>query len=219
VRHITRDQVVVWMGACLIGVSLPSILSVEFLKRGTDASEWNLAALTAGGVQTHVTNPPEGVLAHQPVLGSVLAGEAWGRFFWGATLFCGFLVLVTSQATTMDGFVRRWVDVMWTANPQLRRLPTDYVKYVYFCLLLIHATLGLIIVWATEKPAFIFKLSTTGYNFAFAISAWHTLFVNTVLLPRELRPGWAQRMGLVLAGVFFLSLGIVSALKLMNVIQ
>jgi hypothetical protein len=219
VRHITRDQVVVWMGACLIGVSLPSILSVEFLKRGTDASEWNLAALTAGGVQSHVTNPPEGVLAQQPALSSAIAGEAWGRFFWGATLFCGFLVLVTSQATTMDGFVRRWVDVMWTASPQLRRLPTDYIKYVYFCLLLFHATLGLIIVWTTEKPGFIFKLSTTGYNFAFAISAWHTLFVNTVLLPKELRPGWAQRTGLVLAGVFFLTLGIVSALKLMNVIQ
>jgi len=219
VRHITRDQVVVWMGACLIGVSLPSILSVEFLKRGTDASEWNLAALTANGVQAHVTNPPEGVLAHQPALHNAIAGEAWGRFFWGATLFCGFLVLVTSQATTMDGFVRRWVDVMWTASPQLRRLPADYIKYVYFCLLIVHAILGLAIVWTTEKPGFIFKLSTTGYNFAFAISAWHTLFVNTILLPKELRPGMAQRVGLVLAGVFFLTLGIVSALKLANLIQ
>lgn len=219
VRHITRDQVVVWMGACLIGVSLPSILSVEFLKRGTDASEWNLAALTADGVQSHVSDPPPGVLAHQPALRDAISGPQWGKFFWGATLFCGFLVLITSQTTTMDGFVRRWVDVMWTASPQLRKLKSDKVKYVYFWLLIIYSVLGLAIIWTTEKPGFIFKLATTGYNFAFAISAWHTLVVNWVLLPRELRPGWAQRTGLVLAGVFFLTLGIVSALKLMNVIQ
>src|SRR5439155_18185932 len=53
VRHIARDQLVVWMGACLIGVSLPSILSVEFLPRGTNASDWTMAAMTAGGVQQH----------------------------------------------------------------------------------------------------------------------------------------------------------------------
>ena len=216
VRHITRDQVVVWMGACLIGVSLPSILSVEFLKRGTDASDWNLAALTANGVQSHVTDPPAGVLAHAQPLRGLISGEEWGKFFWGATLFCGFLVLITSQTTTMDGFVRRWVDVIWTASPWMRKLKSDKVKYVYFYLLVVYAALGLVIIWLTEKPGFVFKLATTGYNFAFAFSAWHTLAVNTVLLPRELRPGWGQRIGLILAGIFFLSLGVMSALKLAN---
>jgi hypothetical protein len=43
--------------------------------------------------------------------------------------------------------------------------------------------------------------------------------VNTVLLPKELRPGWFQRIGLVLAGIFFLSLGIMSALKLAGVVN
>ena len=60
VRHIARDQLVVWMGACLIGVSLPSILSVEFLPRGTNASDWTMAALTADGVQKQVTKPAAG---------------------------------------------------------------------------------------------------------------------------------------------------------------
>ena len=214
VRFIARDQIVVWMGACLIGVSLPSILSVEFLKRGTDASDWNLGALTAGGVQKAVTDPPPGVLAYHPPLRGTVTGPAWGRFFWGATLFCGFLVLITSQTTTMDGFVRRWVDVTWTAVPALRKLETDKVKYVYFSVLMVYAACGLVIIWVTEEPGFVFKLSTTGYNFAFAFSAWHTLVVNTVLLPKELRPGWGQRIGLILAGVFFLSLGIMAALKL-----
>jgi hypothetical protein len=219
VRHIARDQLIVWMGACLIGVSLPSILSVEFLPRGTDASEWNLAALTAGGVQKQVTNPPEGVLAHGSSLRETISGAPWGRFFWGATLFCGFLVLITSQTTTLDGFTRRWVDVTWTAVPALRKLETDKVKYVYFTFLVAVTLLGLVIIWLTDKPGMVFKVATTGYNFALAFSAWHTIAVNTLLMPKELRPGWLQRIGLVLAGCFFLSLGIMSALKLAGVVQ
>ncbi|MCI0357238.1 MAG: Nramp family divalent metal transporter [Planctomycetaceae bacterium] len=219
VRHITRDQVIVWMGACLIGVSLPSILSVEFLKRGTDASEWNLAALTANGVQQQVTDPPAGVLAHDPPLRGAISGPVWGRFFWGATLFCGFLVLITSQTTTMDGFTRRWVDVTWTSVPALRKLETDKVKYVYFAFLLALAAMGLVIIWITDKPGNVFKVATTGYNFALAFSAWHTLVVNTMLMPKELRPGFLQRVGLAFGGCFFLSLGIMSALKLAGVVQ
>jgi hypothetical protein len=114
----------------------------------------------------------------------------------------------------MDGFCRRWVDVTWTAVPALRKLETDKVKYVYFVTLMSLAALGLIIIWITEKPAFVFELATTGYNFALAFSAWHTIAVNTVLLPRELRPGVLQRVGLFFGGCFFISLGIMSALKL-----
>ncbi len=219
VRHIARDQLIVWMGACLIGVSLPSILSVEFLPRGTTASDWTMAAMTAGGVQEQVTNPPPGVLAHHEPLRSIFSGAGWGRFFWGATLFCGFLVLVTSQTTTMDGFCRRWVDVTWTALPVLHSLKTDRVKYIYFGTLVTLTACGLAIIWATEKPGFVFKMATTGYNFALAFSAWHTIAINTVLLPKELRPGWASRAGLLLGGVFFLSLGIMSALKLAGVVN
>jgi hypothetical protein len=38
-------------------------------------------------------------------------------------------------------------------------------------------------------------------------------------LPKQLRPGWWQRIGLVLAGCFFLSLGIMSALKLTGMVK
>ncbi|MEX2172743.1 MAG: Nramp family divalent metal transporter [Pirellulaceae bacterium] len=219
VRHVGRDQWIVWMGACLIGVSLPSILSVEFLPRGTDAKDWTMAALTAGGVQEHVTTPPPGVLAHYEPLRGMISGPQWGRVFWGTTLFCGFLVLITSQCTTMDGFCRRWVDVTWTAVPSLRKLQTDKVKYVYFVVLMVFTACGLAIIWATEKPGFVFKVATTGYNFALAFSSWHTLVVNTWLLPPELRPGWAKRIALILGGCFFLSLGVMSALKLAGVVN
>lgn len=210
-RHIVRDQVCVWMVACLIGVALPSILSVEFLPRGTGSDDWKTAAMTADGVAKHVTTPPAGVLAYTLGLRDM---PTLGRVCWGATLFCGFLVLITSMATTMDGFVRRWVDVIWTASARLRAMETSAIGRVYFAVLVCYCVCGFIILWVTEKPGFVFKLSTTGYNFAFAFSAWHTIAVNSLLLPRELRPAWWIRVGLVLAGCFFTFLGVMASLKL-----
>lgn len=223
--HILRDQVCVWMIACLVGVSLPSILSVEFLPRGTEASGWTGAAMTAGkegspiGVYGRVNEPIEGTLAHSPALRPYITGPNLAKFLWGSTLFCGFLVMITSQTTTTDGFVRRWVDVFWTASPQLRKLPGTAVKYVYFVVLCVYALLGVTILWVTEKPGFVFDMSTTFYNFAFAFSAWHTLIVNSVLLPRELRPNWFMRIGLVLAGIYFSALGVIASMKLFGFIS
>ena len=36
-----------------------------------------------------------------------------------------------------------------------------------------------VILGDTETPLGVFKYATTGYNFAFAFSAWHTIVVNT----------------------------------------
>lgn len=211
-KHIVRDQVCVWMGACFIGVALPSILSVGFLPRGTEVDRSKVAALTSTGVSQVVADPPPTVLAGSAVVKPWFSGEQLGKGFRQATLFCGFLVLVTSMLSTMDGFVRRWVDVFWTASARLRKLDISYIKYVYFTVLVGFCTSGLIVIWLGIKPGRVFELATTGYNFAFAFSAWHTLGINTRLLPRELRPHWAIRVGLVLAGIYFTFLGVMAVL-------
>jgi hypothetical protein len=218
-RHVVRDQLCVWLVACIIGVSLPSILSVEFLKRGTTATDWNAAALTADGVRDQVTSPPRGVLATNLGLNDWLSGPRLGWWFWFGTLFCGFLVMITSNITTMDGFVRRWVDVTWTASARLRELDTSAIGRVYFVVLCIYATCGLSILWLVEKPGLVFKLSTTGYNLAFAFSAWHTVFVNSTLLPKPLRPHWIIRVLLILGGCCFLFMFVMAALQLAGYIQ
>ncbi len=48
-RHVLRDQLVVWMPACFLGVALPSMLSVQFLRRGTVVNGWATAVMTADG--------------------------------------------------------------------------------------------------------------------------------------------------------------------------
>jgi hypothetical protein len=217
-RHVVRDQTMAWMLACFIGVGLPSVLSVGFLQRGTECDDYNTASLTAGGVEQRVANPPSDVLASQIGLASIFSGKSVGRFFWGSTLFCGFLVLTTSMVSTMDGFIRRWLDAFWTAIPAMHKVDISKIGNVYFCLLVGYLTIGIGIIWSPISPAGVFKIATTGYNFALAFSAWHTLVVNTTLLPRELRPNWLIRIGLVFAGVFFAVLGVLSVLKMSGVI-
>jgi len=217
--HIVRDQTLVWMVACFIGVGLPSVLSVGFLQRGTECDDYNTASLTAGGVEQRVANPPSDVLASRIGLTSLISGKSAGRFFWASTLFCGFLVLLTSMISTIDGFIRRWLDAFWTAIPALRKLHISQIGKVYFCLLVGYLIIGFTIIWSPVSPAGVFKLATTGYNFALAFSAWHTLVVNTTLLPREIRPHWLIRLGLVVAGTFFLCLGVLSVMKMSGMIK
>lgn len=212
-RHVARDQVCVWMMACLIGVSLPSILSVGFLQRGMEVDGDLVAAMTSEGMAKTALHPNPGTLAALPSM-SWLTGPSWASGLRIATLFCGFLVLMTSMISTVDGFIRRWVDVCWTALPQLRTLDTKFIKYVYFGVLVAYSIACLAIIWFAGKGAAqVFQLATTGYNFAFAFSCWHTIAVNTVLLPRELRPSLLIRVLMAFGGVYFSFLGVMGVLK------
>lgn len=217
--HVRREQWCVWLLACLIGISLPSILSVEFLQRGTDAKDWSGAAMTADGVRRFVTEPRPDVLVSRLGLTPWLAGATWGQIAWASTLLCGFLVLITSHLTTMDGFVRRWVDVLWTASPRMRQMKDDRIGYVYLTVLLGYGVVGLGLLWLPTAPSVVFQLSTTGYNLAFAISAWHTIVINSTLLPPQLRPGYFVRAVLGLAGCFYFGLFVISLLKLVGIIN
>ena len=192
-RHVLRDQLVVWMPACFLGLALPSMLSVQFLKRGTEVPESAVAAMTAHGVANAV-------------------GPTWGPLFWYLTIFCGFLVLAPAGVSTADGVLRRWVDVFWTASPRLRRLEPHRIRYVYFGTLVAYATFGLVALW-WGRPGKLLLWATTIYNFALGFSCWHVLATNLTLLPTEIRPGYFIRAGLALSGVFFLALGVVATLQ------
>lgn len=203
-RHLMRDQLVVWMPACFIGLALPSMLSVQFLARGTRADEWAAAGMTADGVRDHV--------------GSSGWGPAAGNAFWYMTLFCGFLVLAPSMASTIDGIVRRWVDVLWTSSARLRQWETQRIRNLYFYVLSGYSVFGLALL-AWGKPVQLLVVASNILNFALGFSCFHILVVNCTLLPRALRPNWFMRAVLVLAGCFFLLLAVVQALKSAGVLK
>src|SRR6187399_3288801 len=160
-RHVVRDQLVVWMPACFIGLALPAMLSVQFLPFGTQTDDWTMAVMTAGGVRDTVT------------LGS---NAALGKFCWFMTIFCGFLVLAPTLCATADGVIRRWVDVFWTSSLRMRRMDTQAIKSVYFKVLLGYAAFGLVML--SLNPGALITYATMFYNIALGVSCWHTLGVN-----------------------------------------
>ena len=182
--HVQREQLWIWMPACFIGIALPSMLSVQFLPRGTVLADKNLAAaMTAGGVQE-------------------AAGPFFGPIFWYMTMFCGLLVLMTSMVSTADGVLRRWVDVCWTALPSLRKWDTKHIGKLYFGVLCIYAVCGMAMLIFVKADALL-VFSGMIYNFALGFSCWHVIAVNRTLLPREIKPSLLRCAGLAFAGLFF----------------
>jgi len=213
VRHLARDQWGIWFVACVIGVALPSMLSVEFLKRGSQPlNDWSTAAMTAEGVAKYVAEPREGVLARAIGLDQILQGPAVARFFWGSTLFVGFLVLFTSLIATIDGVIRRWVDVFWTASRKARELDPRYIRHLYFGVLVFYGVAGGIGLWL-NKPDTLLKVGTILYNFALGTSCLHTLVINHTLLPKPLRPRLPACLGLLFGTLFFWMLGTLATLR------
>jgi hypothetical protein len=196
-RHVFRDQVVVWMTACFLGVALPSMLSVQFLPPHTNSSEWKAAVMTADCVRNQF---------------STNWSSAWGIGMWYAVVLCGVLVLLPTTAQTADGIIRRWVDVFWTASPRLRQVEEHKIRQIYFRVLLGYAVFG-VITLAFTSPGALVKIATNIYNFALGISCFHTLVVNTRLLPKPLRPRWFAKLGMCLAGFFFIALATISAVQ------
>jgi hypothetical protein len=197
-QHVVRDQLFVWAPACFFGLALPSMLSVEFLVRGTDpGSDWTISVMTANGVRDR-------------------AGGQIGQVLWFMTLFCGFVVLAPSMASTIDGFVRRWVDVFWTASKRLHSLEPGKIKNVYFGVLSCYALFGVIMLAFVPSPGTLIKIATSIYNFALGFSCWHVVVLNSVLLPKPLRPNWFVRITLSLIGLFFWCIATVAAYKLLQ---
>src|SRR5690606_3069320 len=123
---------------------------------------------------------------------------------------CGFLTLAPSMVSTADGVVRRWVDVFWTSLPRLRALDTKAIRSVYFGVLCAYGAFGTFILIKYPNGGTLVQIATMIYNYALGFSCLHTLYVNTALLPRELRPGWFIRAALTLAGLFFLSVAVLT---------
>ena len=190
-RHIFRDQFFLFGIASFVGLAMPSMLSVQFLPRGTEVDPWLAAGMTAGGVR------------------DAIGVESLKYPGWFMTLFCGFIVLALSTTTTADGYFRRWIDVLWTGLPALRKWKPQSVGKLYFGMLCGYCCIGLLILKFVPQGK-IMPYATNIYNYALGFSCFHVLYVNLTLLPRELKPNWFIRISLVLAGTFFTAIAVIT---------
>lgn len=181
-RHIVRDQLVIWMAASFIGMALPCMLSLEFIRHAPVSGD-RVAAMVAEGMGDRY--------------------PSYRDMLWPLTLSVGFLILAPGQIMSGDQLARRWTDIIWTSSAWAHRMREDRVKYVYYGILAAYGAWGLVAMTIFD-PLEILKLAGVLMNIALGVAAWHTLYVNLTLLPRVLRPNWLMRLGVFACGVFFL---------------
>jgi hypothetical protein len=182
ILHIVRDQVAIWSVGCVLGMALPSLLSLEFIP-GVEVAGHAAAAMTARGI-----------------------ADRSGEIYWYLTLLCGFIVLAPGQMSDIDGVVRRWTDVIWTGSLRARKLEGHQVRNIYYTILLGYVIWGLIALRLTPNPLVLAIFAGTLRNIGLGFTCLHSLYVNRYLLPRELRPPWYWQAGLVVAFVFFMGI-------------
>lgn len=185
-NHIRRDQFV-WTFVQFVGMALPCMLTLEFIRNATVAGD-RVAAMTA-----------EGMVDRHP-------DSRW--LFWTLTLFCGFIILAPGQISVNDQVARRWTDILWTTTKWARRFGGAKVKYLYYGILVIFCLWGLFAL-SLFDPLQILKISTVLQNVALGFSALHALYVTRALMPKELRPSLFMQLGVVACGAFFLGISAV----------
>lgn len=186
-RHILRDQVAIWMFCCFVGMGLPCMLSIEFI-RNAPVEGNRVAAMTADGI------------AHRY--------PDHAKLLWTATLLCGFLIIAPGQIVAGDTVARRWSDIIWTCSKRAKQLGGHQVKYVYYGILAAYAVFGLITL-ALFNPLQIAKVGAVLQNVGMGFSSLHALHVNRKLLPRELQPNWFMQAGVLFCGFYFLGISVV----------
>ena len=186
-RYVRRDQLVVWTFCCFLGMALPCLVSMEFL-RNVPVEGHRAAAMIA-----------DGAARRYPDLQWLL---------WPATLLCGFLVLAPGQIFSGEAIARRWTDVVWSSSRRAQRLRGPQVRYIYYSILAIYAVWGLI--WLSLfEPLQLAIMGAVLGNVALGCTGLHTLYVNRTLLPARLRPSWFMQMGLLTCGAFFLGISVI----------
>ena len=156
-EHVLRDQLVVWMPACFLGMALPSMLSVQFLRRGTEVSEWYAAGMTADGVSGAVArglglDGRRDDLVHDAVVRFPGAGARHGHLGRRRQSAAGSTSCGRRAATCA-------------------RSDPKHIRTVYFSVLVGFMTIGLCLL-SVGKPLGLLKIATNIMNFALGFSCF-----------------------------------------------
>ena len=191
-RIVRADQWGVFFTGAVLGMALPALLYVTFLPRGTDIRGLGISAALAQSI-----------------------GVAAGPLLAGAIAFLGAWTLFKTQLDVLEGMVRAITDMLWTGSRRVRAWRGGDVRAVYY------AVLGVVVLWGIvalrlAQPIILLQLGANVAGVVFVIASVHLLYINTRLLPRELRPPPWRRIGLVVMALFYGFFVALSARSLMR---
>jgi hypothetical protein len=178
-RIIKADQWAVFFVGAMLGMVLPALLYVTFLPRGTEIRGMGIGAALASAMASQV---------------GALAG--------GAVAFMGAWILLKTQLDIIEGMTRAVTDILWTSNRRLREWRGGDVRVVYYSVLAATVVWGMIAL-RLAQPIFLLQLGANMAGIVFIISSIHILYVNSTLLPKELRPSIWRRAALVAMALFY----------------
>jgi hypothetical protein len=192
-KYILTDQVLVWGPGCFMGMALPALLSMQFVRYSTitpDQMRVAQSIMTADG------------LRHAGFL------PLFGKVLWIVALFTGLMVMLPSQMSILDDFARRWTDGIWSSSPRVQRVMKPHqVKLIYYSILATYLLWSFVFTYFFSNfPTGMTNFIANSNNVALGITSFQLLWINHRLLPGELRPRWYHTVGLVGCGLFYLGL-------------
>jgi hypothetical protein len=178
-RIIRADQWGVFFAGALMGITIPAVLYVSLLTRGTDIQGLGISAALADAVGARA--------------GPVLAG---------AVAFLGAWLLFKTQLDNLEAMVRSTTDILWTGSRRIRAWRGGDVRAVYYGVLAVVVVWG-ILAMRLAQPIFLLKVGANVAAVVLVIAPLHLLYVNTKLLPPALRPPAWRRAALVFTALFY----------------
>jgi hypothetical protein len=178
-RIIRVDQWGVYFVGAILGMALPALLYVTFVQAGSDIRGLGIAAALAQAVVTQK-----------------------GAIFGGVIAILGVWILFKAQLDILEGMTRAITDILWTGSSRIRAWRGGDVRVVYYTVLAVITAWGIIALRLTQ-PIILLALSANMAGIVFIISSLHLLYVNTHLLPVELRPPLWRRLALVALSLFY----------------
>lgn len=176
-RIVRADQWGVYFVGALLGMALPAILYTAMIPPGQDIRGLGVGAALAAAF-----------------------GAGTGLAF--AVAFLGAWLLFKAQLDILEGTVRALTDILWAGSRRVRRWSSGDVRYVYYGVLAIFVVWGLIAM-GMASPIFLLQVSANVAGVVVVVAALHILYVNTTLLPPELRPPLWRRAALVVLALFY----------------
>ncbi|HEY8394523.1 MAG TPA: Nramp family divalent metal transporter [Thermaerobacter sp.] len=179
-RYARWEQWALYCTGCLVGMYLCVLLAVGLIAPGTELKgQYDVAAIQAQAVAAQL-----------------------GAFGWVWVLLIGFWVLWGTQLAATDAVVRHLTDLLWSFGPGTRRLARNDIRTIYYFILTL-ITLWLAFLFVRGTPLGLVLLVANMAGVAFVLGGVGVAWLNSRVLPPELRSGWLSRLVLVAMSLFY----------------